>query len=89
MALMTRQRLPALLQAFLPDGFVVLESKEPAPLRPDTPGTLSGEAVRAAFQDILDGADQFFLLRRADTGALTVFVSGKVVVEFDLSTPPN
>ncbi len=58
-------------------------------LTADVPGTLTGAAVQQAFQDILDGADQFFLLRRADTGALTIFVSGRVVVEFDLTTPPS
>ncbi|MBN1942723.1 MAG: hypothetical protein JW849_05445 [Phycisphaerae bacterium] len=53
------------------------------------PGTLTGEAVRQAFQAVLDGANQFFLLRRSDTGYPTIYVSGRVVVEFDLSTPPN
>lgn len=58
-------------------------------LTADTPGTLTGAAVRQAFQDILDGAGPFFLLRRGDTGYPTIYISGKANVEFDLTTPPS
>lgn len=59
------------------------------PLAAGMPGTLSNAAVRAAFQAILDGAEPFFLLRRADTGFPTIYVSGRARVEFDLDAPPN
>jgi len=53
------------------------------------PASLSNDAVRASLQAIVDGAEQNFLIRRADTGANTIGVTGKLVIEFDLDCPPN
>jgi hypothetical protein len=54
-----------------------------------TPTRLSGAAVASALQDMVDGAQQNWLVRRTDTGPQTVNISGQLVVEFDLNTPPN
>jgi hypothetical protein len=54
-----------------------------------TPGQISGANLTAALQAIVDGAEQNFLIRRTDTGYTTVAVEARVVVEFDLDTPPN
>jgi hypothetical protein len=53
------------------------------------PNTIAGDGVRNAFGAMIDGAAQNFLIRRADTGWLTVGVSARAVVEFDLNSPPN
>jgi hypothetical protein len=58
-------------------------------LTADEPGTLSGQAVTAALQAMIDGAEQNFLLRRSDTGYQTITVTGRAVIEFDLNSPPN
>jgi hypothetical protein len=54
-----------------------------------TPTRLSGAAVASALQDMVDGSQQNWLVRRTDTGPQTVNISGQLVVEFDLNTPPN
>ena len=48
------------------------------------PGELTGPALTAALQAMIDGAEQNFLFRRADAGPETIAVSGRLVVEFDL-----
>jgi hypothetical protein len=52
-------------------------------------GSLSGPAVTAAVQAMVDGAPPNWLVRRADTGSETVTITGELVVEFELNTPPN
>ncbi len=53
-------------------------------------GTLTGGTVADAFDAMINGAEQNFLVRRADSGAETVeIVSAEAVVEFDLDSPPN
>jgi len=52
-------------------------------------GEISGEDVASAFQDMVDGAEQNFLVRRTDTGPETITITGEIIVEFDLDTPPN
>ena len=54
-----------------------------------TAGALSGAALVAAVQDMIDGAEQNFLVRRSDTGYETIAVSGRLIVEFELDGPPN
>lgn len=58
-------------------------------LTANTPGTVSNDALRAALQAMADGAEQNFLVRRADAGYETITISGRVAVEFDLDAPPN
>ena len=53
------------------------------------PGSLSGSAVAAAVQAMIDGAEQSFLIRRSDTGYETIAVTAELTVEFDLDSPPN
>ena len=52
-------------------------------------GQLSNSALVSAVQNMIDGAEQNFLVRRSDTGYQTIGISGELVVEFDLDTPPN
>ena len=49
-------------------------------------GSISGSPLTSALQAIVDGAEPAFLLRRSDTGPLTVNVSGEVTIELDLDT---
>jgi len=58
-------------------------------LTAETPGRLSNAALTSALQAMVDGAQPHFLLRRADTGSLTVAVTGSVSIEFDIDSPPN
>jgi hypothetical protein len=58
-------------------------------LEADVPGQISGSAVAAGLQAIADGGEQNFLIRRADVEWLSVAVSSRVVIEFDLNGPPN
>ncbi|MCD4823580.1 MAG: hypothetical protein K8S55_03165 [Phycisphaerae bacterium] len=53
------------------------------------PGTLSGSAVQSALQNMVDGSNQNFLIRRGDTGSETIQISGSCRVEFDLDSPPS
>jgi hypothetical protein len=55
----------------------------------NTPVQLSGVAVAAALQAMVDGAEQNIMVRRLDSGSQTVQISGRLVVEFDLVSPPN
>jgi hypothetical protein len=53
-------------------------------LQANTPASMSNSNVVAAAQNIIDGAHPYFILRRTDTGPLTVNVSAEITVEFDL-----
>ena len=53
------------------------------------PGYLTGAALAEAVQAMVDGAEQNFLLRRADTGYETITLTAELTVEFDLDSPPN
>lgn len=53
------------------------------------PGVLAGQTVQAALQEMVDGAPQNFLARRADTGYENIQIAVEAAVEFDLSDPPN
>jgi hypothetical protein len=52
-------------------------------------GQLSNAALADAVQAMIDGAEQDFLLRRLDTGYETIGISGELILEFDLDSPPN
>jgi len=58
-------------------------------LEADVTSQLSNAALTAAVQDMIDGSEQNFLVRRSDTGNETIVISGTLVVEFDLNSPPN
>lgn len=58
-------------------------------LQADVPGQITGSALAEGFQAIADGAEQNFLIRRVDIELWTVAVEARVVVEFDLHSPPN
>ena len=58
-------------------------------LSADTPGSISNAALTEALQAMIGGSEQNFLVRRSDTGAATVSVTGRLVIEFDLDSPPN
>lgn len=58
-------------------------------LTANTPGQLSNAAVQSAIQNMIDSAEQNFLIRRSDTGSQTIGISAQIVIEFDLDTPPN
>jgi len=58
-------------------------------LTADVPGNLSNVALTAALQTMIDGGEQNLLIRRSDTGSATIAVTGKVIIEFDLDSPPN
>jgi hypothetical protein len=53
------------------------------------PGQISGANLTAGLQAIVDGAEHNFLIRRTDVAYVTAAVEARVVVEFDLNTPPN
>ena len=52
------------------------------------PSSLSNSAVQAAFQAMVDGAEQNILARRLDTVNETISITGRVIVDFDLDSPP-
>jgi hypothetical protein len=58
-------------------------------LQADVPGQITGSAVAAGLQAIVDGGEQNFLIRRVDEEWLSVAVSTRLVIEFDLDAPPN
>lgn len=58
-------------------------------LTANTPGQISGTNLVSGFQNIVDGAEQNFLIRRVDMGDDLAAVDARVVIEFDLNTPPN
>ncbi|MFA6134547.1 MAG: hypothetical protein WC869_11085 [Phycisphaerae bacterium] len=58
-------------------------------LTADQPGRITGSAAASALQAIVDGAPADFIVARTDTGDDTIGISGRIVVEFDLATPPN
>ena len=52
--------------------------------------SFSGAGLASALQAMVDGAEQNFLVRRADSAdSWTVDVLGRLTIEFDLDTPPN
>jgi len=51
--------------------------------------SITGAGVAAALQEIVDGAEQNFMVRRSDTGLETVGITGRLRIEFDLNVPPN
>jgi hypothetical protein len=51
----------------------------------DEPGSITGPAVTAAVQAMLDGDSQNFLIRRVDSGYQTIAIDATAVVEFDIS----
>ena len=55
----------------------------------DTPGSFSSTGLTDALQEMVDGAERTFLLRRSDTGGFGVGTTANVTIEFDLDTPPN
>jgi len=58
-------------------------------LTADTPAQLSNAALGSALQEMVDGDQPHFLLRRVDTDPLTVAVTGSVCIEFYIDSPPN
>jgi len=54
-------------------------------LQADQPGQISGGALASALQAMIEGGEPNFLLRRTDTGPLTVNVTADVTIEFDLN----
>jgi hypothetical protein len=58
-------------------------------LAANVPGRLTGAAVAAAMQAMVDGAQQNFLVRKSDESWDTIRVTGRIVVEFELNAPPN
>ena len=58
-------------------------------LAAQAPGQLSGDGLRAALQAMVDGQAQEFLVRRTDASYQTTSFAARLVVEFDLNTPPN
>ena len=55
-----------------------------ASLTADVPGDITGGGLPSALQNMIDGGEDNFLLRRTDTGPSTVNISGEVTIEFDL-----
>lgn len=53
-----------------------------------SPCVLTGSAVASAIQAMIDGAPQHLTLCRNDIGPESIAVSGQIVVEFDLDSPP-
>lgn len=58
-------------------------------LTASTPGQITGTALVSGLQNIIDGAEQNFLIRRTDTDWSSAAVDARVVIEFDLNWPPN
>jgi len=53
-------------------------------LEADEPGDITGDGLPSALQNMIDGGEDNFLLRRTDTGPSTVNVSCEVTIDFDL-----
>jgi len=58
-------------------------------LTADEPDYLTGQNIADALQEMVAGAEQNFMIRRGDTGEVTVEVRAWIVVEFDLDVPPS
>lgn len=56
---------------------------------PGSPGTISGSAVVAGIQAIINGAYPNFRAKRVDSGADLISLMSQVTVEFQLTVPPN
>ncbi len=66
-----------------------VESVGSLALSAGTPGSLGGAAMVSAVQAMVDGAPPNLLAARQDTGSETIAITGELVVEFELNTPPN
>lgn len=56
----------------------------------NTSGTISTAALQTSLQAMVDGSPQNFLLRRGDAEQNgPIVITGNLVVEFDLDSPPN
>jgi len=53
-------------------------------LEADEPGDITGDGLPSALQNMIDGGEDNFLLRRTDTGPSTANISAEVTIEFDL-----
>ncbi len=54
-----------------------------------TPGALSGAALQSVLQTMVDGGQQNILVRRSDSGSETIFISGRLLVEFTSTARPT
>ncbi|MFP4215556.1 MAG: hypothetical protein ACOCWV_03050 [Planctomycetota bacterium] len=66
-----------------------VESLGSVVLSANVPGSLSDSVLRSAVQAMIDGAPPNLLVARQDTGSETIAITGELVVEFELNTPPN
>ncbi len=53
------------------------------------PNTLSSSGLTSALQNIVNGAEQNFIVTRVDTGPFGIAIEGRAVIDFDLHSPPN
>ncbi len=51
--------------------------------------SITGSNVAAAFQAMIDGEEQNVMIRRSDVTPYNIGVTGRIVIEFDLTVPPN
>lgn len=58
-------------------------------LAANTPASITGSSLQSALQAMVDGAERNFLFRRDDTGGATIGLTARLILEFDLNTPPN
>ena len=58
-------------------------------LQAGQPNTLSSGGLTSALQNIVNGAEQNFIVTRTDTGNFGIAIEGRTVIDFDLHTPPN
>ncbi|MCJ7545030.1 MAG: hypothetical protein MUP47_10815 [Phycisphaerae bacterium] len=73
-----------------PGGLVDSVSMGQIELTAGVPGQLSGPDVAAGFQYAINfPGKQGYLIRRMDTAWESVAVSSRIIVEFDLDSPPN
>jgi len=52
-------------------------------------GKITGSSLASAIQAMIDGEPGNFTARRTDESDVTVDITGELIVEFDLDTPPN
>ncbi len=55
----------------------------------DQPGYITGGGLAGTLQSMIDGGEPNFLLRRMDTSWQTVSFEARLVIEFELDSPPN
>lgn len=51
--------------------------------------SLSGTSLQSALQGMVDGEEQTFLIRKTNTNFDSVSFTGRLVIEFQLDSPPN